>query len=123
MSQSQRRTERVPTRIIVRWMRKPYPVELVAVDINLHGMFLQTDETIMPDGLMQLEVLLPDGAVQMFVRARFVGRTVSGHGIGLEIFLMDERHRAHWDAYYRAALSFHRARPVRHEIGAAASID
>jgi hypothetical protein len=84
-------------------------------------MFLETDETILPDGLMQLEVLLPDGPVAMFARARFVGRAIRGHGIGLEIFLMDERERGRWDAHYRRALASHRQTDGRHEIGAAAS--
>jgi hypothetical protein len=122
MSQLKRRSQRIPTRLPVRWMRRPYPIELVAVDINLHGMLLQTDETIVPDGLLQLEVLLPDGAIRMFMRARFVGRTVSGHGIGLEIFLMDERDRGQWDAHYRRLLDAYQKVGARHEIGAPASI-
>lgn len=122
MSQSQRRSERFATRLTVRWMRKPHPIEIVAVDVNLHGMFLQTDETIIPNGLMQLEARLPEGTISMFARARFVGRTVSGHGIGIEIFLMDERDRANWEAYYRRLVAAHRSAGGHQEIDLAASI-
>jgi hypothetical protein len=122
MSHFKRRSERIPTRLEVRWIRRPYPIALSAVDINMHGMFLETDETVLPGGLMQLEVMLPDGPVSMFVRARFIGHTVSGHGIGLEIFLMDELERSRWDAHYRRLLAVHRNSGARHEIGAAASI-
>jgi len=123
MSQQKRRSERIDVVLEVRWLRLPYPIALRAVDVNLHGLFLATDETVQPDALMQIEVVLPDGPLTMFVRARFVGRTSSGCGIGAEMFLMDEPARARWSAFYRGALARRRAERRRQELGAAASIE
>jgi len=36
----------------------------------------------------------------MFVTARFVGRTVAGAGIGVEIFIIDDESRTAWVHYY-----------------------
>ncbi|SRR5258706_10575469 len=99
---SRRRSERVSCAIHVRWRRAPVAVDLVARDVNQHGMFLATPATTVPNSLMHLEVTLPTGPITVFAVARFVGDTESGHGIGIELFLLDEIARRAWNANYRA---------------------
>jgi hypothetical protein len=53
---------------------------------------------------MQLEVQLPDGVITMFVIARFVGKTMSGEGVGVELFLLGPEERRRWTRYYRRVL-------------------
>ena len=113
-----RRSKRLPTRIKVRWVRRDGGIDLEATDISLHGMFLRTDYATTPGSLLQLVVMLPTRAIRMFVTARFVGSTMGGHGIGLEIFLMDELDRRAWRDYYRAQLVRSEATPVATEATA-----
>jgi hypothetical protein len=106
-----RRTERIPVEIAVNWTRAGRAVACHALDVNAHGMFLRTSEIVEPESLMNLEVILPERVLQMFVTARFVGWTASGQGIGVEIFLIDDVSRRHWLAFYEElAASYARAR-------------
>jgi hypothetical protein len=100
---NKRRSARLASSLHVRWVRLPKTRELLAANINEHGMFLRTDATTSLDSLMQLEATLPGGAITMFAVARFVGTTVNGRGIGVEIRLMDEKQRQAWLAFYRSA--------------------
>ena len=87
----------------VRWIKRSGDTLTTAADINLHGMFLRaSDLSVMPNQLLQLEVELPNARLQMFAIARFVGRTESGIGIGVEIFVMEEKQQALWAAFYRS---------------------
>jgi hypothetical protein len=102
-SMSKRRSERIAVTLPVRWIRRPNDVETIAIDMNIHGMFLRTDEpSVLPGQLMQVEVKLPEGSLELFVIARFVGLTERGLGIGVEIFVMDDVARGKWANYYRA---------------------
>jgi hypothetical protein len=107
-----RRSPRLPVRLPARWIRRQGTSELEARDINLHGMFLSTDEPRPPGSLLQIEVTLPTGLVTLFVTVQFVGTTVSGHGMGVEIFLMSPRHRNQWTTYYRSLLGSRTVRPA-----------
>jgi hypothetical protein len=95
-----RRTERLPVELNVLWNRAGRELPCTAVDINAHGLFLRTDEVVEPESLIHLKVTLADRVLEMFVTARFVGKTVSGHGIGVEIFLIDDVSQCHWLAFY-----------------------
>ena len=53
---------------------------------------------------MQLEVELPSGTIGMFVIARFFGKTKSGPGAGVEIYLMGETEKTDWMNFYRAGV-------------------
>lgn len=97
-----RRTERIPVELAVTWNRAGRVVSCVALDVNAHGMFVRTDEVVEPESLMHLRVKLPDRELEMFVTARFVGRTARGQGIGVEIFLIDDVAQCHWLSYYEA---------------------
>jgi hypothetical protein len=100
-----RRTERLPVELKITWNRAGREIECIVVDVNAHGLFVRTDEIVEPESLMHLRVHLPERALEMFVTARFVGKTVSGHGIGVEIFLIDEISQCHWLAYYERLLA------------------
>ena len=100
-----RRSARVATALPVRWLRAGRPVDAVATDININGLFLRTDTAPIESALMQLEVALPSQTVRFFGVARFVGNTAGGHGIGIEIHLIDEQARMMWNQYYRMLLA------------------
>lgn len=102
-----RRTERLAVELSITWNRAGREIPCSAVDINAHGLFVRTDEIVEPESLMHLRVQLPDRLLEMFVTARFVGRTVSGHGIGVEIFLIDDVAQRHWLAFYEQRLTEH----------------
>jgi hypothetical protein len=97
-----RRSERLQVDIPVIWTRGERGISCIARDMNLHGFFLSTEETIAPGSLMQLNVALPDKTIALFGTSRFVGRTVAGHGIGVEVFLIDDESRSAWVSYYRS---------------------
>jgi hypothetical protein len=103
----QRRSVRVPCRIPVRWRRQPNPIDLMAQDINQHGFFLSTEIAARPDELIHLEIDLPTQRIVVFGVARFVGATAQGRGIGVEIFVMDDRFEKAWTSYYRELLAAH----------------
>jgi hypothetical protein len=98
-----RRTERIAVELSVKWSRGGLTTECTALDINAHGMFLSTHYIVEHEALMQIEVRLPERALSMFVTARYVGRTMRGHGIGVEIFLIDDVSHSHWMSFYEAA--------------------
>jgi len=100
-----RRTERVSVQLSVTWNRAGRTIACSALDINAHGMFISTDQIVEHESLMHLSVQLPDREIPMFVTARYVGRTASGQGIGVEIFLIDDISRSHWMSHYEARLA------------------
>lgn len=100
-----RRTERVSVQLSVTWNRAGRPIEVRALDINAHGMFISTEQIVEHESLMHLIVHLPEHALPMFVTARYVGRTGKGQGIGVEIFLIDDISRNHWMSFYEAELA------------------
>ena len=84
----------------VTWNRAGRAIACTAADINAHGMFLRTDEIVELGSLLHLAVQLSDRVLEMFVLARSVGKTAAGHGIGVEIFLIDDVSQRHWLASY-----------------------
>jgi|SRR3954466_12606322 hypothetical protein len=95
-----RRTERFAVELPVIWNRAGRAIDCTAIDVNAHGIFVRTDEVVEHDSLMHLRLQLPERALEMFVTARYVGNNGRGHGVGCEIFLIDDVSRAHWLAYY-----------------------
>jgi len=96
-----RRTKRVRCCLPARWKRLSGDVHAVAIDINVHGLFLRTDAETDPNMLMKMEIKLPDGPVQVIGVARFVGQNQQGRGIGVAIFAMDDDQKRRWLAHYR----------------------
>ena len=109
-SRNNRRSERIATDLKVRWIRRSQVVELAAIDMNQHGMFLACEEQVNTGQLLQIEVLVPGEPLTMFVVVRFVGETHSGKGMGVELYLMDDKYRAQWAAFYRSELAAFRRR-------------
>lgn len=105
-----RRTERVNVELRVVWNRAGRRLECSALDINAHGMFISTDQIVEHESLMHVSVQLPDHDLPMFVTARYIGRTAKGHGIGVEIFLIDDVSRSRWLHYYEQQLAAFNAR-------------
>lgn len=97
-----RRSERLSMELSVTWTRAGRQIPCTAVDLNAHGFFVRTEEIVEPEALMHVAVQLPERVLEMFVTARFVGRTASGHGLGVEIFLIDDMTQRHWVAFYEA---------------------
>ena len=106
-----RRTERLPVELNVLWNRAGRDIPCTAVDVNAHGLFVRTDEVVEPESLMHLKVTLSDRVLEMFVTARFIGKTVSGHGIGVEIFLIDDSQPVPLARLLRGAVRRARAHP------------
>lgn len=77
------------------------------MDVNQHGMFLSTEEIVEHESLLHVKVQVGDRELEMFVTARFVGQTMSGRGIGCEIFLIDDVAQRHWLAYYEELVATH----------------
>ncbi len=100
-----RRTERIPVQLNVTWNRGGRAIDCIACDVNAHGMFIRTDEILEPGSLMHVVAHLPEHTIDMYVTARYVGRTFSGQGIGAEIFLIDDVSQCHWIAYYEGLVA------------------
>jgi|SRR5579871_2619238 len=107
----QRRSERLAARVPVRWRRGSFDVTCETGDVSNEGLFLRTEETTFPGALMQVEVDLPDGALRMFVTAAFVGQTISGRGIGAQIFVISSADRRRWRRFYQALAAERNAPP------------
>jgi len=55
--------------------------------------------------LIELRIDMPYGAVSCTAVPRFVGDTPHGHGIGVELHVMDRGDRELWNVYYRRQLA------------------
>jgi hypothetical protein len=111
MTKPSRRSARVnaPVPVPVRWLRSGMPVTALGTEINAHGLFLCTTQTIAVGYVMQLELALPGGAIRMMVVSRFCGETAQGRGIGVEIFSIAPTDRMRWVAHYGRLLEQSRA--------------
>ena len=103
-NRSRRRSTRIPSCLSVQWIRRGVAHPAVAADINADGLFIQTDLDAQPGELLQLVIDLSDGPLLAFVTARFVGASLSGRGIGAELFLLGKTERRRWNRHYRAQL-------------------
>ncbi|MSP59169.1 MAG: PilZ domain-containing protein [Myxococcales bacterium] len=108
---NKRRSQRVQAVLPITWIRRGLRQDITTADVSNDGMFLLTDDTVTPGSLMQLEALVPgERPLLMFVSARFVGRTESGTGIGVQIYVVSDQDRRRWQRYYRGLLA--RSQPV-----------
>lgn len=114
---NQRRSFRVPCCLCVTWVRFGQRIETTALDANLHGLFVRTDDTtLVPGGLMHLEIQMPEGAVlRLFAAARFIGETAAGKGIGAEIFVASPEDRSRWARLYHQLVRDYR-RHIENEL-------
>jgi hypothetical protein len=88
----------VPVRVIAGGM----VIQALGTDLNEHGLFLQTTESMPSDPPLQLEITLPDGLVTLEGRPRFMGRTIWGQGVGIEFSHATDDARFTWLKYVRS---------------------
>jgi hypothetical protein len=101
-SGAERRTERVSSSLIGRLLRRDGSSDIAISDINLHGMYIVTNETASIGSLLRLEVRVDEGEpIKMFVRVCHTKRTVTGDGFGAEIYLLGPEEHLRWMRYYR----------------------
>jgi len=104
MSSDRRRTLRVHCDLPVEWRRSGRTVTGRARDLNGDGLFIETDDEIELDHIVDLVVMLPTGPVSFIAVARYARTSRHGRGIGVSIHVMSNEDRARWSAYYRHAL-------------------
>ncbi len=95
---------RVPSYVEVRWHRRSGGQDLIGTDISADGMFLRTEEMVVPGTLLDLRLQLPDGELAIFATVRFVGLTQAGQGIGVEFYTLSWDKRRIWLGFYRSLL-------------------
>jgi hypothetical protein len=64
-------------------------------------MFIATEHHVDVGFLLDLTIVMPWGAISCTAVPRFVGDTDHGHGVGVELHVMDRGDRAMWNAHYR----------------------
>jgi uncharacterized protein (TIGR02266 family) len=104
-SAAMRRSERAHTSLPVRWLRGPLYVNTVAVLVNEHGLFLRTSEKTDVGVTILLQLLLPDGTLDVAATTRFVGTSEAGTGLGAEFQDLDKEARERWTTYYQDTLA------------------
>ncbi len=110
MKVGHRASQRVAAMLPVTWIRAGRRAGCFTGDISAEGMFLRTEAEVEPGSLMHVEVRVPGGELlTMFVRVRFVGRTESGRGIGVQIYVISEDDQRAWTRCYRRKLAAHAA--------------
>jgi hypothetical protein len=96
---NERRSPRFATSLPTRW-RYSLTTGVVATDASREGLFLRSTYTASLGSLLQLEVELPTGIVELVVLVRFIGETNRGAGMGVEILqAVTEIGRARWINY------------------------
>ena len=100
-----RRSPRVACAMPATWTRRRRPVVGEIKLCNLHGMFIATPVEAEVGFLIDLTVEMPWGPMSCTGVSRFVGETAIGHGIGVELHVMDRGDRELWNAHYRRTLA------------------
>jgi hypothetical protein len=103
MHREQRRSRRVDVELMASWRRRGRNLDVPVVDMNLHGLLIATTDTIPLNHVMDLRVVLPDGALDVLVASRFVGRIHGVQGIGATIFAATPEDTARWAEVHRRA--------------------
>jgi len=75
---------------------------------NLHGMFIETAHHVELNYIVDLTIAMPWGPMACIVVPRFCGDSLDGHGLGVELRVMDGGDRELWNSHYRRILD-HRA--------------
>lgn len=76
---------------------------------NFHGMFIKTPHDAPVGYMMELNLIMPWGEIACTAVPRFVGDCRDGHGMGVELHVMDRGDREMWNQYYRRVLAEHAA--------------
>ena len=100
-----RRSPRVECALPVYWSRFRSSMSGEVVRCNVHGMFIHTQHHADVGYLLDLTIVMPWGPISCTAVPKFVGETPDGHGIGVELHVMDRGDRAMWHLHYRRLLS------------------
>ena len=103
MDDDRRLSPRVPCDLPVEWRRSLRTNRCRAKDLNIGGLFIQTEVPVDLHYAMDLVVHLPSGPIEVLGVARFSGMTRHGHGIGIAVHSITDEDRARWLVFYRAA--------------------
>lgn len=68
-------------------------------------MLLLTDLEVHVRFVMDLQVSLPAGSIDVFGVVRYVGPTKFGRGVGVSLMALSDTERQSWKTFYNAALS------------------
>jgi hypothetical protein len=102
MSAERRLSPRVPCDLLVEWRRGVRTLKCRARDLNVNGLFLATEVPVDVGYAMDLCVHFPTGVLDILGVARFVGLTRHGHGIGVQVHVIDKKDSERWLVYYRS---------------------
>ncbi len=83
------------------------------MDQSARGLLVVTDLPVELQFTMDLVLGLPDGPIEVFGVARFVGPTRFGRAVGISLMAMTTEENERWWAYYRAAVD-RAQRPARY---------
>jgi len=103
MSTPPRRSPRVACALPVHWRRYRTQLTGEVRCCNVHGMFIATDHDVPLGYLIDLTIELPTGPISATAIPRYVGDKPDGHGIGVELHVMDSSDRELWSSFYRQA--------------------
>jgi hypothetical protein len=102
MSEERRLSPRVPCDLPVDWRRGLRTLRCRARDLNVNGLFVATEVPVPVGYAMDLCVHFPTGPLEILGVARYVGRTRHGHGIGVQVHVIDKKDSERWLVYYRS---------------------
>lgn len=71
---------------------------------NAHGMFIETPHDADVGFMMDLNIVFPTRVITCTAVPRFVGESPDGHGIGIELHVMEPGDRSAWFSFYRGVL-------------------
>ena len=100
-----RRSERVLTSWKA-WIRHPYGVvDATVTDVNATGLFVRTVRPGDLGRIVTVRVQLSDGPMDLYGLVRFIGMTVAGRGMGVELLVMAANKRQRWLRHYQTLVS------------------
>lgn len=109
MTSAHRRSLRVDCSLPVRWVFRRHQPRAGHVTLcNLHGMFIATSFEVDVNYILDVTIQMPWGPLSAIVVPKFCGHGLEGHGLGVELRVIDPGDRELWNHHYRRILD-HRA--------------
>ncbi len=99
-----RRSPRITCDAPVYWTRWRTRFAGQITRCNAHGMWIRTPHDADVGFLLDLGIVLPHRTISCTAVPRFVGDGPDGHGVGIELHVLDPGDRAAWHAWYRNCL-------------------
>jgi hypothetical protein len=79
-------------------------VDATVTDVNATGLFVRTVRPGDLGRVVTMRVQLSDGPMDVYGLVRFVGMTVAGRGMGVELLVMAAPKRRRWLRNYQSLL-------------------